>query len=99
MAEDRIRIAQVRIDVGRGAVGATDQQRVCVRQDDRVVVDVDDSGCGIDLLGNLVDVALGWQAGPDIDELADSRFGEGPDCAWRKARLSRAISGRSGIWV
>src|SRR6185437_15793676 len=40
-----------------------------------------------DLLGDLVDVTLGWQAGPDVDELADSRFGEGPDGALKEGTV------------
>src|SRR6185437_4366282 len=39
-----------------------------------VVVDVDDPGGGRDRLGDLVGVARGGNAGPDVEELADPRL-------------------------
>jgi hypothetical protein len=41
---------------------------------DLVAVDVDDAGIRGDLLGDLVHVALGRDAGADIEELADPRL-------------------------
>ncbi len=57
VVEDRLRLAQVgQNGQGGGLVG---QQRVGMRMDHRVVVDVDHPGVPRDLLRDLVDVALG----------------------------------------
>ncbi len=58
VAQDHLRLAQVGQD-GQGG-GLVGQQRVGMRMDHRVVVDVDDPGVRRDLLRDLVDVALGW---------------------------------------
>ncbi len=54
--QDGGRVPNVTVEVGGGAGGATGQQRPCVRQHDRVVVDVDDPGVGGDPLRDLVGV-------------------------------------------
>lgn len=43
-----------------------------MREDDRVVVDVDDAGVGGDALGDLVGVLGGGQARADVEVLADA---------------------------
>jgi PAS domain S-box-containing protein len=71
LSQDPAGIAGVGLDVGGGALGGAGQQRPGVREDDRVVVHVDDPGFRRDLLGDLVRVIGGGQAGPDIQELPD----------------------------
>jgi hypothetical protein len=50
------------------------QQRAGVREDDRVVVHVDDPGLRRDRLGDLVGAARGRDAGADVEELPDPRL-------------------------
>src|SRR6202012_2544595 len=47
VAEDRVWIAQVRVDVSGGTPGVADQESAGVGEHDWVVVDVDNPGCGI----------------------------------------------------
>src|SRR5579859_7498093 len=56
--------------------------RVVYVDNDDVVVHIDHAGAGRDGLGNLVDVLLGGDARPDVEELADARLpGQVPDRA------------------
>src|SRR5262249_52363696 len=78
--------AQVRIgedDLGVAQVGVDDGGAVVARQDGapvgdggRVPVHVDDAGVWVDLLGHIVDVALGGDAGAEVDELVDAGLAE-----------------------
>jgi hypothetical protein len=43
-----------------------------VQEDHGIVVDVDDPGIRMPGLGDLVGIGTGRQAGPDVEELADS---------------------------
>jgi hypothetical protein len=52
--DDGCRVAQVRVKVVSRALRGAAQQRLGVREHDRVVVDVDDPGLRRDLLGDLV---------------------------------------------
>ncbi len=66
----------------------------------RVVVDVDDPRVGGDGMGDLVDVALGGQAGADVEELPDPCVGEEPHGAAEERavlqRRARAV-GHHGV--
>jgi hypothetical protein len=73
--EDRLRLPEVALDIGGGAFGAALQQEVSVRQDDRVVVDVDDARVRCCPLGDGVDVVAVRDAGADVEELPDASFG------------------------
>jgi hypothetical protein len=70
IGEDRIRLAQIALDVGGDALVGAGQDRSGVGHDDRVVVDVDDPQFRRDALGDVVDVRCYGQAAPDIQELA-----------------------------
>src|SRR6185437_13173773 len=72
VVEDLVRVAQVGIDVVGGTVAGAGQQRAGVGQHDRVVVRVHDPGGRRDLLGDLVDVRTGGDAGTDVEELPDA---------------------------
>ncbi len=63
--------------------------------DDLVVVDIDDPGAGGDLLGHLMDVPLGGQAGADVDELPDAGLvgQEAHGAAEEAAVLPRHVGG------
>jgi hypothetical protein len=61
------------VDERRLVVG---EQRPGVAQHDRVVVDVDHAGGGLDLLGDLVHVLRGGQAGTDVEQLPDARLAD-----------------------
>ena len=61
------------IGVHGGDVDVVGEQRVGVHDHQRVVVAVDDPGVPAGGLGDLVDVALGGQAGADVQELPDPR--------------------------
>ncbi len=73
MAEDHLGLSQVRQHGDRG--GVVGQQRVGMHVHDRVVVDVGHAHIRRDSLGDLVDVALGRQAGADVEEQADAGIG------------------------
>lgn len=66
----------VDLDVLGGALGGGTQQGRRVGEDDRVVVAVDDARVRGGLLGDLVKVGLGGDAGADVEELAYSPLGE-----------------------
>ena len=51
-------------------------QRSRVRHDDGVVVHVDNPGLWGGVLGDLVGVARGWDAGADVKELPDARLSD-----------------------
>jgi hypothetical protein len=74
--DDRVRIAHVRLQVLGRALRCAAQQGRGVGQHDRVVVAVDDPGLGRDLLGDLVQVRLGGDAGADVQELPYALLGE-----------------------
>ena len=69
---DRVRVPQVRVEVGARALRAAPQQRPGVGQHDRVVVDVDDPAVRRDALRDLVGVVGGGDPGADVQELPDS---------------------------
>ncbi|CAM5304490.1 hypothetical protein SHIRM173S_05750 [Streptomyces hirsutus] len=74
--QDALRIAHIGLEVlGHPLVGAA-QQRARVGQHDRVVVAVDDARVGCDLLGDLVEVRFGGDAGADVEELLYALAGE-----------------------
>ena len=75
LVEDRIRIAQIRIDVLRGAGLAAVGQGAGVREHDGIVVHVHHPGVGRDRLGDLMGVPCGGDAGPDVQELPNPRLG------------------------
>src|ERR1019366_6443573 len=76
VGEDLLRFAQVAVD-DRGVVVAG-QDGLAVRDRDRVDLDVGNPGTRIGLMGDLVHVALGRNAGADVEELADAARGEEP---------------------
>jgi hypothetical protein len=76
VAEDRLRLAEVGLDEGHPPLLAAGHQGPGVGQHDRVVVHVDDPRLRGQLLGDLVDVARGRDAGPDVEELADAGLGD-----------------------
>ena len=55
------------------------QDGLAVRDRDRVDVGVDHARTRVGVLGDLVHVALGRDAGADVEELADAGRGEEPD--------------------
>jgi hypothetical protein len=72
----------VGLDVGGAAFGRGGQQGPRVREDQRIVVYVDDAAGRLGRLGDLVDVAGGRQSGPNVEELPDAGFfGRVPDRA------------------
>ncbi|KIX79764.1 hypothetical protein SF12_02540 [Streptomyces sp. MBRL 601] len=102
--EDGPGVVGVGVQVGGGALGGPGEQRAGVAEDDRVVVDVDDAGAGVDALGDLVGVVDGGQSGADVQELGDARLpgqvrhgppeegavgaGHVPDAGWNPATVS-----------
>lgn len=72
--QDRVRVADVGVEVAGGALRGAGQQRLCVGEHQRVVVDVDDPGLGGHPLGDLVGVVDGRQAGADVQVLPDARL-------------------------
>src|SRR6266545_322737 len=48
------------------------EERIAVGDHDWVVVHVDHTDVRRDGLGDLVDIALGWQTGTDVEELPDA---------------------------
>jgi len=91
MAQNVVGSAHVRLD-RRDRVGVG-QQRPAVGDRHRVVVDVDDPGGRSDRQGDLVDVALGGQAGADVEELPDPHVGEEPDGAAQGTRRANQAYG------
>ena len=73
VCEHGCRVAEVRRDRGHPVAGG--QQRPCVCQDHRVVVDVRDLRCGQDRPRGLVDGRGSWQPGAQVEELADPLAG------------------------
>jgi hypothetical protein len=73
VAQESVRPAQITKD-GRYS-GASCEQRSGVHDYLRVVIYVDHAGIGVDLLGDLVNVAACGQTGANVDELPDSRLG------------------------
>src|SRR5690606_27032090 len=73
VGEDLLRLVQVALDEGRDA--ALGEQRPPVREDDRVVVDVDDPRGGVRVARELVHVRRRGQPRPDVDELVDAHVG------------------------
>src|SRR6185312_15175790 len=71
MSQDRGRVAQVRLD-HRGVPAGLEGARV--GEHHRIVVHVDHPGVRVDQLGDLMNVALRWQPGPDVQELDDARL-------------------------
>src|SRR5205807_1249102 len=91
-------------DVEGGDLGGTGvgEQRLAVRVDDRVVVDVYHVDRRVDLVRDLAHVALGGQPGTDVEQLGDTRLGdqvahgpaqERPVRLGRERRLRRQLHG------
>ena len=76
VVEDGVRVPQVGADHPDGALALEDV--VAVQLDQRVQVDVDDTSVGHGPLHDVVGVADGGQAGPDVDELPDALGGDVP---------------------
>src|ERR1039457_58594 len=76
LAEKVAGVAQVRVNVVTGALGAAGEQGAGVREHHGVVVHVHDAGPRIGLLGNLVRTARYRDAGANVQELADAAAGE-----------------------
>ncbi|EGJ75294.1 putative hydrolase/lactonase [Streptomyces sp. Tu6071] len=74
--EDLPGLAQVGLHVVGGALGGADEERAGVREDDGVVVHVDDPRLGRDALRDLVRVVGGGDARTDVEELPDALRGE-----------------------
>jgi len=77
IGDDRRRVPQVARH--RDDPGAARPQAAGVRDDDRVVVDVGDTGARQHGFGRLVRAGAGRQAGADVDELADAATRRVPD--------------------
>ena len=77
MVQDLLWLAQVGVDHGGVVVAVQDD--FAVRDGDRVDVRVDDARGGVGLLGDLVHVALGRDAGTYVEELPDTVPGQEPD--------------------
>src|SRR4029453_6609390 len=73
--QDRPRVPQIAVDVGRPALRPAGQQLVGVGEDDGVVVNIDDAGFGRGPLGHLVDLVAGRDAGADVEVLPDAGLG------------------------
>src|SRR5690606_14578101 len=73
--QQRVAVAQVRLQVGGGALRRAVEQGACVGHDDRVVVDVDHAHGRVDRLGDLVGVVRGGDAGADVEELPHTGLG------------------------
>ena len=76
MVQDLLWLTQVGVDHG-GVVVAV-QDGLAVRDGDRVDVRVDHPRGGVGLLGDLVHVALGGDAGAYVEELPDAGRGQEP---------------------
>jgi menaquinone-9 beta-reductase len=76
VGEDLLGVTQVGFD--DGGAGVAGEDGLAVGDGDRVHLDVGDAGGGVGLLGGLVHVALGRDAGADVQELADAGPGQEP---------------------
>jgi MFS family permease len=74
VGQDGRGLTQVGLDVSGAAIRSGGQQGARVREDQRVVVDVDDARGRRGRLGDFVHVAGGGQPGPDVEELPDARL-------------------------
>jgi hypothetical protein len=72
VAQNLVRVPQVRVDVRGRALFGADQESTGVRQDNGVVVNVDNPRLGGDLLGDFMHVRARRQAGANIKELPDA---------------------------
>ena len=80
VVQDARRVPQVTLD--RADPRRRAQQGPRVRDDDRVVIDVDHARPRVQLARDLVDIARGGQPRADVDELPDARLvGQEPDGA------------------
>jgi hypothetical protein len=69
-----------------------------VREDDRVVVDVNDPAFRRHLLGDLVRIVRGRDAGADVEKLADSRiFSQIAHCTGQKGTIG--ANRENDIWI
>jgi len=75
LVQHLVGVAQVSVDVVARPLRGARQQGPRVGEHDRVVVHVDHSAFRRDLLGDLMGVLRGGQAGADVKELADPRLG------------------------
>ena len=75
LGKDSVGVAEVGVDELGGAFLGAGEQCAGVGEDDRIVVDVGDPRLRCDGLGNLVSIARGGDAGPDVEELPDARVG------------------------
>ena len=75
LVEDGAGVAQVGVDVPVDARLGAVEQRAGVREDDGIVVDVDDPGLRGDGLGDLVGAARRRDAGAEVEELPYPRLG------------------------
>jgi hypothetical protein len=69
--EDRLGVAQVRVDVRSAAFRRTGEQCPRVRKDQRIVIRVDDPGLRGHRLRDLMDIVRGGQARADVEKLPD----------------------------
>jgi hypothetical protein len=79
VAQNLVRVPQVRVDVRGRALFGADQESTGVRQDNGVVVHVDDPRFRGQPLGGLVDGPGHGQAGADVEELPHSPVNERAD--------------------
>lgn len=63
-------VAQVGVEDAHSGLFA--QQVLGVGRRDRIVVDVDDRAVGVDLAGEVVDRASGWDARAEVEDLGDA---------------------------
>jgi hypothetical protein len=73
LAQDRLRVTKVVLDVGGAAWTRPHEQGARVREHHGVVIDIDDAGRWRDGLRHLVHVVRGRKARADIEELPDAR--------------------------
>src|SRR5215468_12312602 len=71
LVQNRPGITQVRVKVAGGTRWTAGEQRPCVYEHDRVVVDVDNSSIGVYRLRHLMGVVRGGDTGADVQELPD----------------------------
>jgi hypothetical protein len=95
--QDRIGVANVGLDVGGAALRGGGEQGARVDQDERVVVNVDDPGRGLDRLRDLMDVVRRRQARADVEELPQAGVaGQEPDCAAEEGAILARGDARVG---
>ncbi|CAM5289661.1 hypothetical protein SHIRM173S_06790 [Streptomyces hirsutus] len=98
LRQDRVGVAQVLVEAGRTALGRTGQQSRRTGQDDRIVVDGDDTGLGGEPLGDLVRVVGGGQPGADVEgirRMPHSVTGY-RTARWKNCRSARAYAPMPG---